>query len=344
MEMQRREFLANSGAALGMGMFKEAPGGPPMKGAHHFQRYQAKRRKELWDLLGDLPAPRTPQATVRKKEQHPGFTLEHLALDLNGIEAAPALLLVPDQIKTPAPAMLYIHWHGGDYPVGKRELLEGTKALPPYAPVFAEKGIVALAIDSWCFGERMLYPKEGGRGESDRFKEMLWKGQVLFGMMMFDEWQALNYLCARPEVDPGRVGAFGISMGSTKAWWLAALDERIRCCIDLCCLTDYDALIEHQGLGGHGIYYYVPKLLQHFSTAQINELNAPRPRLSLNGRQDKLTPPEGVERVRDHLLPLYAKYGGEKDCHIELFDCGHTELPEMRALILDWLDTRLIGG
>lgn len=344
MEMQRRQFLANSGAALGMGMLNEDLGGPPMKGTHRFQRYQAKRRKELWSLLGDLPAPRTPEATVRTKEQHPGFTLEHLVLNLNGIEAAPALLLVPDKIKTPASAMLYIHWHGGDYPVGKRELLDGTKVLPPYAPVFAEKGIVALAIDSWCFGERMPYPKDGGRGESDRFKEMLWKGQVLFGMMMFDEWQALNYLCARPEVDLGRVGAFGISMGSTKAWWLAALDERIRCCIDLCCLTDYDALIEHQGLGGHSIYYYVPRLLQHFSTPQINELIVPRPRLSLNGRQDKLTPPEGVERVRDHLLPLYAKYGDEKDCHIELFDCGHTELPEMRALILDWLDTRLIGA
>ena len=28
------------------------------------------------------------------------------------------------------------------------------------------------------------------------------------------------------------------------AWWLAALDERITCCIDLCCLTDFEALIE----------------------------------------------------------------------------------------------------
>ena len=173
---------------------------------------------------------------------------------------------------------------------------------------------------------------------------MLWKGRVLWGMMLFDEWQALNYLCSRPEVDTSRIGAFGISMGSTKAWWLAALDERIRCCIDLCCLTDYEALLDTKALSGHGIYYYVPSLLKHFQTHEINELIVPRAHLSLNGREDKLTPPQGVERIRDHLMPLYARYGRAEDCRIELFDCGHKERPEMRGLVLDWLDRHLVEG
>ena len=80
---------------------------------------------------------------------------------------------------------------------------------------------------------------------------MLWKGQVLWGMMMFDEMQAVTYLSSRPEVDAGRLGAFGLSMGSTKAWWLAALDPRIKLCIDLCCLTDYEELIKTRNLRGH---------------------------------------------------------------------------------------------
>ena len=58
-------------------------------------------------------------------------------------------------------------------------------------------------------------------------------------------------------------------MGSTMAWWTAALDERIKVCVDVCCLTDFQALIETGGLDGHGIYYYVPGLLKHFTTAQI---------------------------------------------------------------------------
>lgn len=306
-----------------------------------FNARQQTRRAELWGLLGQLPERRTPTAALLRREPRDGYALEHLVLDLNGEQPVPALMLLPDNLKTPAPAVLYIHWHGGDYPVGKRELFEGTRAMEAYAPVCAERGIAALAIDSWCFGERMPYPDEGKRGEEDTFKEMLWKGRCLFGMMLFDERQALDYLCARPEVDPNRIGAFGISMGATKAWWLAALDERVRCCIDLCCLTDFQALIEDHGLSRHGIYYYVPELLNHFQTADINELIVPRPRLSLNGREDGLTPPRGVEKVRDHLLPLYEQYGNRADCRIELFDCPHKELPEMRAIVLDWLDRYL---
>jgi len=52
---------------------------------------------------------------------------------------------------------------------------------------------------------------------------------------------------------------------------------------------------------------------------------------------------KGVERIRDHLLPLYTKHGQAEDCHIELFDCAHDELPEMRTLCLDWLDRHLVG-
>jgi hypothetical protein len=55
-----------------------------------------------------------------------------------------------------------------------------------------------------------------------------------------------------------------------------------------------------------------------------------------------LTPPAGVERVRDHLLALYREYGKVSDCQIELFDCPHVELPEMRKLILEWMDSRLV--
>jgi hypothetical protein len=130
-------------------------------------------------------------------------------------------------------------------------------------------------------------------------------------------------------------------MGSTKAWWLAALDPRVKACMDVCCLTDYQELIRTHGLKEHGIYYYVPSLLKHFQTADINELIVPRAHLSVNGRRDPLTPPAGVEKIRDHLLPLYRQYANESDCRIELFDCAHFELPEMRKLILEWMDRYL---
>jgi dienelactone hydrolase len=303
-----------------------------------FAAHQEARRKELWGLLGDLRWQHQPgPPKLASTEEHDGYTLQRLVLDLNGIEPVPALLLIPHKRQTPAPGLLYIHWHGGMYDLGKEQLLKGVGVAPAYASACAEKGFVTLAIDSWCFGERK-HKANGKDGEEDAFKLMLWRGQVLYGMMMFDEFRAVDYLVNRPEVDRRRIGALGMSMGSTKAWWLAALDPRIKLCMDVCCLTDYEELIRTQALKDHGIYYYVPSVLKHFQTSEINELIVPRAHLSVNGRNDSLTPPAGVEKIRDYLVPLYRKYGSESDCHIELFDCAHVELPEMRKLILQWMD------
>ena len=129
---------------------------------------------------------------------------------------------------------------------------------------------------------------------------------------------------------------------ATKAWWLAALDPRVHLAIDVCCLTDFESLIQAHDLSGHGLFYFVPSLLKHFDTAQINALIVPRAHLSVNGRKDTLTPPAGVEKIRNELTPLYRTYGREEDLHIELFDCAHQELPEMRELILKWMDHYLL--
>jgi dienelactone hydrolase len=337
--LTRRDFLQAS-AAVVVTTAAASPSGAlnPAGADDSFSSIQGRRRKELWAQLGDLPWKHHPGSPrLVKREEHDGYTLERLVLDLNGIEDVPALLLIPSKRKERAPGLLYIHWHGGMYDLGKEQLLRGVDAQPAYAAVLAEKGIVTLAIDSWCFGERK-HEHDGREGEQTAFKLMLWRGQVLFGMMMFDEFRAMDYLAARPEVDATRLGAFGMSMGATKAWWLAALDQRVKVCMDVCCLTDYDELIKTHGLKEHGIYYYVPSLLKHFETADINELIVPRAHLSVNGRKDPLTPPAGVEKIRDRLMPLYQKHGKESDCHIELFDCEHVELPEMRTEILEWME------
>ena len=351
-KLNRREFLEKSAAVaasaavpasatLGSHTLTEHAPQPPNHDA--FWARQKERRKELWKLLGDLPWEHKPAPEkLVSKEEHEDYTLERLVLDLNGVEPVPALLLIPRKRQTPAPGLLYIHWHGGMYDLGKEMLLKGVNVAPAYASVCAQKGLVTLAIDSWCFGERKR-EKNGRQGEENAFKEMLWKGQVLYGMMMFDEFRAMDYLSSRPEVDNERLGALGMSMGSTKAWWLSALDPRAKLCMDVCCLTDYEELIKAHGLQGHGIYYYVPSLLKQFQTSEINELIVPRAHLSVNGKRDELTPAAGVEKVRDYLLPLYRKYGKEADLRVELFDCAHEELPEMRKLILEWMDRYLVA-
>ena len=101
-----------------------APLSQPQKiSLEQFTAWQQERRKELWGLLGDLPwqhKPRLPKPLG--ESQFKGYRLERLELDLNGIEPVPALLLVPDKRPSPAPGLLYLHWHGGMYGLGKEQL------------------------------------------------------------------------------------------------------------------------------------------------------------------------------------------------------------------------------
>ncbi len=293
-----------------------------------------KRREELSRLLGDLP-PRHRKIESRtvSTTKKDGYVLQKLVLDLNGIEPVPAYFVAPKLASGKIPAVLYNHWHGGMYHLGKDQLLweDPNSHLPSYAEVFTSLGYCALCIDHWAFGERSTHE------EMDLFKEMLWKGQILWGMMVYDSLRALDYLVNRPEVDPGHIGTVGMSMGSTMAWWLAALDERIKVCVDICCLTDFQALLETQGLKGHGIYYFVPSLLKHFTASQINALIAPRPHLGLAGNRDPLTPPSGLDRIDREMRMVYAGLGAPDHWKLLRYDVGHEETPEMRSEIIAFL-------
>jgi dienelactone hydrolase len=237
----------------------------------------------------------------------------------------------------PWPAVLYNHSHGGRYELGKDEFLAGRDYLqkPAYAEALAGLGMAGLCIDAWVFGERR------GMSESETFKLMLWRGQLLWGMMVFDGLKALEYLCGRPDLDAGRIGTLGMSMGSTLAWWLAGLDERIKVCVDLCCLTDFDSLIEAGGLDGHGIYYYVPGLLKRWSTARINALIAPRAHLALAGEKDRLAPLAGLRRIDRELRKAYLAEGAPEAWRLETFPVGHVETAAMRVLALEFLKKHL---
>lgn len=290
------------------------------------------RRKELYSLLGDLP-PRDRKVTAESRgvDTSRGFHLEKLTLDLNGMEKAPAYFIKPTGATGKLPAILFHHWHGGEYKLGKDEMLRPKKEVPSWAEAIVKEGYAALCVDTWAFGERAT------RTELDLFKDFLWHGRVMWGMMVYDSLKAMDYLVTRPDVDAKRIGTIGMSMGSTMAWWVAALDERIRVCVDICCLTDFDALLKNDNLKGHGPYYFVPGLLKHFTTSQINALIAPRPHLGLAGNLDKLTPPEGLDRIDRELKAVYEKAGHPERWNLYREDVAHVETAGMRGEALTFL-------
>jgi hypothetical protein len=338
---ERRGFLKASAALAGA----LASGAVPARGelpvpevSGRSYRDERVRRAELYALLGDLPDRSRPfSATRRGEQERDGYLLESWLLDLNGLEPVPALLARPTSLRGPAPAIVFDHSHGGGYDIGKRELVEGRSYLQPtpYAKALTAEGWLVLAIDHWCFGER------SHTSEADTFKAMLWEGRVLWGMMVYDSIRALDWLVTRSDVDPSRIGTLGMSMGSTMAQWLAALDERVAATVDICCLTEYHTLLAEKGLAGHGIYYYVPGLLKHFTASDLNALIAPRAHLGLAGVRDPLTPVRGLDVIDRELTQVYAAAGHPERWKLLRYDVGHQETAEGRRAALAFLRANL---
>jgi len=301
----------------------------------------ASDRQELLALLGRLPPRDLPiTSELVKTEERDGYILETLLLNLNGIEDVPAFFARPRQLSGRVPGVLYNHGHRQRYEVGKLEFINGSPYFqtPPYAKALTDLGYCALCIDSWVFGDRR------GRSESEVFKEMLWRGQVLWGMMVYDSMRALDYLVTRPEVDADRLATLGLSMGGTMAWWLSALDERIAVCVDIGSLTDFDELIAARCLDGHGLYYFVPDLLNHFDATAINALIAPRAHLSLVGNYDRLTPTRGLDKIGASLRRIYEEQGIPERWRLVRYATGLHETAHGRATVIDWLKKWLEPG
>jgi len=326
--LRRRDVLLSGGAGLLMAGARL--GAAPPQAATS----PTARRKELYGLLGDLPDRTRPIGGRKTGEtSRDGYVLETWVLDLNGVEPVPAFVARPSTGSGRRPAIVFNHSHGGGYKIGKNEFVDGRSYLQPvpYAKVLTDLGYVAVAIDHWVFGER------SHTSEGDMFKAMLWQGQVLWGAMVYDSLRVVDWLVGRADVDAARLGTLGISMGSTMAWWLAALDERIKVTVDICCLTDFQTLLAKKDLSAHGVYYYVPRLMKHFTTAQINELIVPRAHLGLAGTQDKLTPVEGLDIIDRDLKQAYAAAGHPERWQLLRYDVGHQETAEGRTAIIAFL-------
>jgi hypothetical protein len=305
-----------------------------------FTIWQEKQRKKLYNLLGDLPSRDYPIKVIEKEEiEQEKYILEKIILDLNGEEMVPAYLVKPKNFSGKLPAILFNHSHGGKYEWGKEELIKGNSYMyqPPYAEEIVQLNCIGLCIDHYNFGER------SGRTEWNLYKALIWQNKVLWGLMVFDSLKAIDYLVSRPDIDSHRIGTLGMSMGSTMAWWISALDTRIKVCIDICCLTDFHTYLEIGNLEGHGIYYFVPGLIKYFSTAKINSLIAPRFHLSLNGNFDSLTPVKGLEKIDKELKKIYDKSGASENWKILRFNIGHRETFYMRKKIIEFLKTHLLN-
>jgi dienelactone hydrolase len=293
--------------------------------------------------LGDLPPrPAKPITHLVSAEIRPGYRLERLRID-NGVDGVmSAMLLVPDGLKGAAPTICWLHSSSYDH---TQLLVPGTNGgAEPLGEVFVKRGWVVFAPDASWYGDRAGGGPSGSfeekvRQEDTQHKYNLWFGRTLWGMFVRDDQVALDYLCTRPEVDAKRIGATGISMGSTRSWWLAAVDDRIACVVGVACLTRYTNLLHHGQLRAHGTYYFVNGILKHFDTEAVIAVIAPRPLLFLTGELDAGSPADGIKAIEAKVGGVYRALGAADHFKsVRYPETGHTYTPAMRKQMLAWFD------
>lgn len=309
------------------------------------QTDRAKTRATLLRCLGEMP-PRPDPAKVKviSTEDKDDYVLERFEFH-NGVDAkVPGLILLPKNRKEKVPAIIGLHGHGSS----KESIGTDPKSVQLIGPMLAKKGYVVAAIDGAFGGERVgkgpagALDKGAGPQEQTLFKLYLMQGRSLWGMMLREEQCLIDYLESRPEVDPKRIAATGMSMGCTRSWWLAAIDDRIQAVVGVACFTRYTELIALGHLRYHGIYYFVPGMFAHFDTEAIHSLIAPRPHLELSGDQDGGAPTEGILTLEKKLGAVYALYGKPDHFRSVIYkNTGHEYLPEMKDELVKWLERHL---
>ena len=291
-------------------------------------------RADLWRLTGYKPDQAFSGTRLGARTLEDGTMAEEWRL--GGGTDVPATLLRPAR-PGPHPAVLYCHAHGGDYHLGRREMLGGSRYLadPPYGPVLAGLGFVVLAIDMPGFGDR-----QGEGTEASLSKALLWQGKNLFGAMLADLAGALGFLLKQEDVRQGHVFTLGLSMGAAHATWLAALDARVGGCVGLCMLADVSPMIASGLHDKHGYYLTVPGFLAIAEMGDVAGLIAPRPQLICHGGQDHLTPPEARDPALVRVAAAYGQVNSAGSDLVTMIDeaAGHGESAAMRVAALDFLE------
>ena len=274
-----------------------------------FEKIRPALRSDYLYMLGLAPLPeRTPlHATVTGKLKHrDGCMIEKLHFQSSPGLYVTANLYLPHGVKGPAPTILYLCGH---YSQMKRD---GNKAAPDcqsHALWFATHGYVVLVLDTLELGEIAAIH----RGTL-RLNRWWWHsaGYTPAGVECWNAMCALDYLVTRPEVDPERIGATGISGGGAVTFWVAAADERVKAAAPVSGMSD---VMFYAGEGGVGVHCDCIMFYNRarWNWANVAALIAPRPLLFVNSDNDVYFPLPGVERMETRLERLYARFGaGDK--------------------------------
>ena len=337
------------------------------------QEWQPVARRRIFDHLFYAPPPAAPQPQLIRRTDKGRYIEEYLTFQTTPDLRVPAYVLIPAKAKLPAPGILVLHSHDGVYLWGKEKVVAADNE-HPYITAFkgrsyggrsiagelAAQGYVVVAIDAFYWGERRMILDDDPQAYRDRPLTMTDKeiqafngrasqnealvARSLFtagiswpGVLLWDDIRTLDYLASRPEVDAGRLGCVGLSVGGYRSLLLATLDERIKVAVDVGWMTSFAAQIKEHVINTVGLSFHINGLYRYLDLPDMAALIAPRALLAINGSRDRLFALQGVKSAFDKIAQCYAKAGASERQRCRLYDAPHEFNLEMQAEAWEWL-------
>jgi dienelactone hydrolase len=293
-------------------------------------------RQRLKQLLGPFPARCSLDAVVLETVDCGLYVRETIEYAVEAEERIRSFLLVPKRIHRVAPAIFAHHQHARQFHLGKSEVV-GLAGDPDqaYAAELAQRGYVVIAPDALAFEERN-WSNPSGDAEYFELATRLVQGQTLLAKCLHDVSVAIDYLAARPEVDPLRIGFIGHSYGGRMAIWAPAIDTRIRASVSNCGCVNYKQSFTHDT--GVQMEFCLPGVLQFGDVEDIVRLVAPRALLLQATSDDKWS--RGARAMFEYAQSSFPK----GKLGFRYWPGGHVFTLEMRQAAYHFLEEHLQDG
>jgi len=208
--------------------------------------------------------------------------------------------------KGPFPAMLCLHGHSGS----AEPLFDPKSLYHGLAERFGRGGYVVLAPS---FPHRQYA-----------------------ATTLWDLFRCVDILASRPEVDPGRMGVAGLSMGGEWTMWIAACDERLRVAV----VSGWMCTTEGVFSVPNCACWCLPGFVELMDVCEVHLLIAPRPLLFESAERDGCFPirytRQGYARVRAG----YAVFGAEEAVAQDTWPAGH----EWHGVVAYPFVDKVLGG
>jgi dienelactone hydrolase len=293
-------------------------------------------RHRLEQLLGPFPARCPLDAVVLETVDCGLYVRETIEYAVEADERIRSFLLVPKRIRRAAPAIFAHHQHARQFHLGKSEVV-GLAGDPDqaYAAELAQRGYVVIAPDALAFEERN-WSNPSGDAEYFELATRLVQGQTLLAKCLHDVSVAIDYLAARPDVDPLRIGFIGHSYGGRMAIWAPAIDTRIRASVSNCGCVNYKQSFTHDS--GVQMEFCLPGVLQFGDVEDIVRLVAPRALLLQATSDDKWS--RGARAMFEYAQSSFPK----GKLGFGYWPGGHVFTLEMRQAAYHFLEEHLQDG